>query len=144
MALGIFIFAVMGMVGLLPVGLKSFKESKAKSVEALIVQQRANEVLQTPFVTLLGSPASVTGVQLYTEDGVEIGASSSRGSGAIPTSADSFPGKAVFASRVEIAPNLAVSNATSTNVLRAIIEVTRISSGANIAKYPVHVANLGK
>lgn len=145
MALGIFAFAIMGIVGLLPVGLNAFKESKARSVEALIVQQRANRVLQTPFKVLTNAGNTtntmVTGLVFYSEDGVEI---TDATTGSIPTTAGGFSGSACFASRVDITPSLTMPGAVSTNVLQAVIHVARLTSGTNFGKFPIAIANLGK
>ena len=109
------------------------------------MQQRANRVLQTPFKVLTNAGNTtntmVTGLVFYSEDGVEI---TDATTGSIPTTAGGFSGSACFASRVDITPSMTMPGAVSTNVLQAVIQVARLTSGTNFGKFPIAIANLGK
>jgi uncharacterized protein (TIGR02598 family) len=148
LAVGVFGFGMVGIMGLLPVGLTSFRESKARTIETVILQQRTSEVLQTPF-QVLSQPGSdahtlVTGLQFYSEEGVPIGNAQASATSAENLTASAFRDGAVFASRVSLVPSLGIGSGSSTNVLRAVVEVTRLSTPGRALKTPIYVPNLGK
>ena len=55
-ALGIVSFALLGLVGLLPVGLQTFKSAMDTSVRSQIVQRVFTDVTETDFDTLMSTP----------------------------------------------------------------------------------------
>jgi uncharacterized protein (TIGR02598 family) len=148
MALGIFAFGIIGIVGLLPVGLTAFRDSKAKAVQAMISQQRISELMQTPFQILTNASApeyaQVTGRQFYTEEGVQIGDPVAAGTTTASLTPANYQSNAIYASQVVISPSLKIGTDLSTNVLRAVVEVARVSEPGRNVKLPVYVPNLGK
>ena len=69
MALGLFAFAVIGIVGLLPVALETHRAARQDTVLAQIGQRLSAEVLQTDFSKL----SAVSGViRYFDEQGIEV------------------------------------------------------------------------
>lgn len=71
LALGIMSFALMGIVGLLPVGLSQFRKAIDTTVQAQIVQDATNMIQRTPFADIdsfgtAGNPA----VYYYDHEGI--------------------------------------------------------------------------
>lgn len=148
-SLGIFAFAILALVGLLPSGISAFKKSKIVSVQANILSQRLNEVNQTPFSSLINlslSP-SITSLRFYNEEGLglDLGSVSKPADALKPSD---FPASAVYASSVSIEQNLnfpATGPAVASNsVLKAVVMITDISSPGSATKFPALISNLGK
>lgn len=68
LALGICVFAVLPVVGLLPMALRSAKEATDTTQQSKIIQRVANELLQTPFAQL---PSRLSDRQ-FDYDGTEV------------------------------------------------------------------------
>jgi uncharacterized protein (TIGR02598 family) len=69
LALGICSFAMIGIVGMIPVGLSTFKGAMETTAQAQIVQALASEVLLTDYQTLTGSTGR-TAPSFYNEQGM--------------------------------------------------------------------------
>ncbi len=150
MALGIFAFAMVGLVGLLPIGISSFHKSKVAAAQANILSQRLNEVNQTPFSALVDTSAApkITKLRFYSEEGVDLGAPGGEKQ-ADALQASDYPAEAVYASSVSINQSLSVpttlgQGATTDSVLKAIVMITDISSPGRASKFPALISNLGK
>lgn len=148
-SLGIFAFAILALVGLLPSGMAAFKKSKIVSVQANIVSQRLNEVNQTPFSSLVnptGAPL-ITSLRFYNEEGSGMNVSVESKSADSLRPSD-FPAAAIYASSISIEKNLnfpATGTAVaSESVLKAVVMITDISSPGSAAKFPALISNLGK
>ena len=68
LALGLCVFAVLPVVGLLPMALRSAKDATDTTQQSKIIQRVANELLQTPFAQL---PSRLTDRQ-FDYDGMEV------------------------------------------------------------------------
>ena len=150
MALGIFSFAIMGLIGLLPIGIMAFKKSKIASAQANILSQRLNEVNQTPFSSLVDASLSpkITSLRFYNEEGVgvDVPTGAKQADGLQPSD---FPAAAVYASSVSINQSLNIPTTGGTasatdSVLKAVVMITDISSPVSAAKFPALISNLGK
>lgn len=64
LAIGVVGFAFVALLGLLPVGMQTFRQAVDTSVRSQIVQRVFNEALQTNFETLVSVPSS----DLYFDD----------------------------------------------------------------------------
>ena len=72
LALGIFVFAAVPIVGLLPLALRSAKESTETTQQAKIIQRVANDLVQTPFATLTAQiNGGTTFSRQFNYDGLE-------------------------------------------------------------------------
>ncbi len=72
LALGILSFALVGLMGILPVGLSTFHRSTDNSTGAQIAQRLINEAGQTDFSTLVGTVASTPVVRYFDNEGNEL------------------------------------------------------------------------
>ena len=148
-SLGIFAFAILALIGLLPSGMAAFKKSKIVSVQANIVSQRLNEVNQTPFSSLVNPTVAplITSLRFYNEEGsgMNVLVESKSADSLRPSD---FPAAAIYASSISIEKNLnfpATGTAVaSESVLKAVVMITDISSPGSAAKFPALISNLGK
>ena len=74
LALGICLVAVLPVVGLLPMALRSAQEATEMTQEAKIIQRVANDFLQTPFVQLTTLISDPTFARRFNYDGLEVAA----------------------------------------------------------------------
>jgi hypothetical protein len=148
-SLGIFAFAILALIGLLPSGMAAFKKSKIVSVQANILTQRLNEVNQTPFSSLIDPTVAplITSLRFYNEEGLGLDALVDSKSADSLRPSD-FPATAIYASSISIEKNLnfpATGNAAaSDSVLKAVVMITDISSPGSAMKFPALISNLGK
>lgn len=147
--MGIFAFAILALLGLLPSGMAAFKKSKVLSVQANILSQRLNEVNQTPFASLVNSSTapSITSLRFYNEEGLGLDVLvDSKSADALKPS--DFPVAAVYASSISIENNLSFpassTFAPSSSVLKAVVMITDISSPGTAMRFPALISNLGK
>ncbi len=71
LALGICVFAVLPVVGLLPMALHSAQEATETTQEAKIIQRVANDLIQTPFADLSSQLQDGTYSKSFNYDGLE-------------------------------------------------------------------------
>lgn len=125
MALGIFAFAIMGLIGLLPVALSTHKEAKVSTVLSQIQQRLAAELVLTDGARI----ANLSGVQRnFDVEGREITVGNIAYSAKIILTSATLPGGAVSAS-LQRAVLIAVPNPAGTN-----ISSTAATSGLLVAK----------
>jgi len=148
-SLGIFAFAILALVGLLPSGMAAFKKSKIVSVQANILSQRLNEVNQTPFSSLIDSKLAhaITSLRFYNEEGLGVDFLIESKSADTLKPSD-FPASAVYASSISIQEDLnfpaSGTAVASDSVLKAVVMITDISSPGSAIKFPALISNLGK
>lgn len=109
LALGIISFVLVSLLGLLPTGLSSFRDSMRATVSAQVSQRLIAEVRQADF---LGLTAGTQPERYYSVEGIEVAAKADAVTSARVTVQDNavLPGSAGASSnlkliRVEIAPN---------------------------------------
>ena len=116
LSLGILSFALVGLMGMLPVGLSTFHRSTDNSTGAQIAQRLINEAGQTDFSTLIGSVATNPVVRYFDNQGNEL--------------ADANKSRAVFTTRLVV-----TSGAAGTTLPGAVS-----ASNAGLATLVVQVA----
>lgn len=68
-AMGIVAFAMLGILGMVPVGLTNFREAMSNTAESQIVQGLSNDILLTKYSDLLDAYGTGTNVTYYSEEG---------------------------------------------------------------------------
>lgn len=112
MALGIFAFAVMGLIGLIPVALTTHKEAKVSTVLSQIQQRLAAELMLTDGSKI----ANLSGVQRnFDVEGREITSGAIAYSSKIILTSATLPGGTASAS-LQRAILIAVPNPAGTNI----------------------------
>jgi uncharacterized protein (TIGR02598 family) len=125
MALGIFAFAIVGLVGLIPVALTCHKEAKVSTVLSQIQQRLTAELMLTDGAKL----ANLNGVQRnFDVEGREITSGQIAYSAKIVLTNAALPGGTASAS-LQRAVLIAVPNPTGTD-----IPTTKATSGILVAK----------
>lgn len=71
LAIGILSFGLLSVIGLMPVGLNTFRQSINTSVGIQISQRLINEKRQTDFATLI-APANATEYRYFSDEGDEV------------------------------------------------------------------------
>jgi len=107
MALGIFAFAIIGLVGLIPVALTTHKEAKVSTVLSQIQQRLAAEVLLTDGASLAQLQTSP---RLFDAEGGELDPSKA-----------SEASKAVYRARIEIQNFLPPGALTTSSSLQRVV-----------------------
>lgn len=74
LALGVISFAFIGLLGLLPAGMQSFRSTMDISVRSQIVQRISSDAMQTDFDTLVGTPSTT---RYFDDQGTEVNSSQS-------------------------------------------------------------------
>ncbi len=154
LALGICAFALISVMGVLPVGLDAFQRSKVRTAYAQILQTKLHQVNQTPFSVLVDSSAnqSLTQCQFYDEEGLSLPIAS--GSAAVASLADLTPGDypstasrtGIYAARAKVTSGVPLPT-PSTPIESAavvVVEIARLGAPGEVRRFPAHVANLGK
>lgn len=105
LAIGIVAFAFVALLGLLPVGLTSFRSALDRSVRSQIVQSLTTQAQQTDFALLKANTTSI--LSYYDDEGAEVPAESS-----------------IYTASMKVAPKTELPEAgESTNVLTLNISI---------------------
>lgn len=129
LALGICSFAMVAIVGMIPVGLSTFKDAMDTTAQSQIVQTLASEVLLTDYRTLTAS--STSSPRYYNEQG-------------IPTEErDAIYTATIEQQPLEIPASLSLSTQNLRNdpALTVVIRITKKTNPNQVYSYPVVVAN---
>lgn len=140
LALGIMSFALVGLIGLLPVGLSTFRSAMDNSISTQISQRLLNEAGQTDFDQLLATPQTV---RYFDDQGNELTAANKA--------------RAIYHTNLVVAPATALPGAVpNQNLATVFLQIANnpgskpVTSGANyhwtaspgltISAYAVNVA----
>lgn len=130
MAIGIVVFAMLPIMGLVPVGLGNLREAISSTVESQILQTMSNEILLTKYDTVVQKyQAGVTST--YDEEGTLL--SSIAGVSAPTASPASQTLYTVTVTLKDVSP--LASAAVSTASKCALIEIRRANSLTKVSQY---------
>jgi len=124
LAIGILSFGLLSVIGLMPVGLNTFRQSINTSVGTQISQRLMNEKRQTDFVTLI-APANAIEYRYFSDEGDEVAVTSAifvtkilvANASAVPSSGNS---RFTNSSLAKVEVRLAYSPGGSTTLVDAI------------------------
>ncbi len=128
LALGVLSFAMVSLLGMIPMGLSTFKDAMNTTVESHIVQAVANDLLLTDFSNL-GNASSPS--RYFDDQGLEL---PDAGSNPIYTAT-------VTAQSLAAAPNSPIGLATAAAGSSVRIQITNRTAPGRVASYSIIVAN---
>jgi len=121
-AMGIVAFAMLGILGLVPVGLTNFREAMNNTAESQIIQGVSNDILLTDYAKLTSTYAmGTTNISYYSDEGRLV-------SGGLSDTTSVFEVKIALSALT--APNLDQSSGQTVRV-----EVRRLNSNLPARKY---------
>ncbi len=120
LAIGIIAFALTAVVGLLPVGLTSFRQAVDVSTENRIVQRFAAEARQTEFATLVGTGSTEYPVRHFDDQGTEV----SRGADGI------------YSAKLVATAPANLPGGTTTDLARLVIDIVRNPGNKTLGRDP--------